>query len=114
MDSLLALEQFIEHWRDRPGFLVDPFGNATFRARVEYRSPLVRDHHSTVVRIRRRGHDSGKVSLQKQPGLFQNFSHVDFTPLRHRYEYRGPDHALLIRALPDQAQADYVVRIMPA
>ncbi len=114
MNNMQALEDFIDHWRDRPSFLVDPFGNSTFRAQVAYESAVVCDQHSTVVRIRKNGNDKGKISLQHEPGLFSGFPHLDFFPPRHVYDYDCANHTLLVHGHSDQLGGQYKVVITPA
>lgn len=113
MDSLHALEQFVEHWRDRPGFLVDPFGNATFRALVKYQSQTSSNSHSTVVRVRRHGQDNGKVRINKEQGLFATFPHVDFMPPWQQYDFDGTDSSLRVVGQSDKLGGQYVVSIRP-
>ncbi len=115
MENFQALDSFIDHWRDRPSFLVDLFGNSTFLALVEYESPAVSDRHSTVVRIRRRqGKEQGKISLQAEPGLFTGFPHLDFSPPRHAYDYDDENHRLLVHGDSDRLGGKYKVIITPA
>jgi hypothetical protein len=114
MDSMQALDHFIEHWRDRPSFLVDLFGNSTFRAQVAYQSPVTNDSHYTVVRIRKHGSDRGKITLRKEPGLFTGFPHTDFLPPRHAYVYDHANHALCVHGYSDKLGGKYQVTITPA
>jgi hypothetical protein len=113
MKSLRALDQFVEHWQDSPSFLVDPYGNATFRAFVRYSARSESKGHLTVVRIRRHGHDKGRVYIQQDPGLFSGASPVDFFPPWQDYAYESDEHALMVHGSSPKIGGTYVVAITP-
>lgn len=114
MESHTALENFIEHWRYHPGFLVDAFGNATFLASIRHDQSTDKVKHSTVVRIRQRGEEHGKVILQKNACLFSEFPHLDFFPDWHVYQFNGGDGALLINGRSDKLERPFELSILPA
>lgn len=109
-----ALENFTEHWRDQPSFLVDSTGNSTFLAQVEYHSGRIHHRHSTVVRIRKHSEGGGQVSLQKAPTLLQGFPQLLFAPPLHAYDYDPASHALLVQGHSILLGGDYQVVITPA
>lgn len=114
MDSLQALGHFTNHWRDRPSFLVDPFGNSTFRAQVDYETPQLRNRLSTIVRIRQHGNGKGKISVHKEPTQAAALPHVEFFLPQHAYDYDADNHALLVHGHSDQLGGSYRVIILPA
>lgn len=110
-----ALDDFTEHWRDQPSFLVDYSGNSTFLARVEYHSDQAHHSHSTVVRIRKFGEGKGQVSLQKAPAsLLPGFPQLLFSPPLHVYDYDRTSHALLVQGHSNLLGGAYQVVITPA
>lgn len=114
MKSLWALEQFIEYWRDRPGFMVDPFGNATFQARVQYARDGSVAACTTIVRIRRRGAENGKIRIKKDDDFFAAFPHLDFEPPWHEYKFDGKDNSLMVLGHSERLKENYVISILPA
>jgi hypothetical protein len=111
---MYALDDFTEHWRDQPSFLVDYSGNSTFLARVEYHSEQIHHSHSTVVRIRKHGKGAGQISLQKAPALLLGFPQLMFSPPLHIYNYDRSSHALLVQGHSNLLGGDYHVVITPA
>lgn len=110
-----ALDDFTEHWRDQPSFLVDYSGNSTFLARVEYHSEQIHHSHSTVVRIRKHGEGEGQVSLQKAPAsLLPGFPPLLFSPPLHAYDYDRTNHSLLVQGHSKLLGGAYRVVITPA
>ncbi|HCY63881.1 MAG TPA: hypothetical protein DHV59_13855 [Oxalobacteraceae bacterium] len=114
MEGLLVLEQFVEFWRNHPGFQVDSFGNATFQGMVEARYGRASAQCTTLVRIWRYGHETDTIRLRKEAGFFADFPHLDFAPPSNEYKLRGADHALTISGHSDQLDKEFVVSILPA
>lgn len=114
MEGLLVLEQFVEFWRNHPGFQVDSFGNATFQGVVEARYGRVSPQCTTLVRIWRYGHENGTIRLRKEAGFHADFPHLDFSASLSEYKLRGADHALTISGHSDQLDKEFVVSILPA
>lgn len=114
MKSLWVLEQFVEHWHDRPGFMVDPFGNTTFRARIHYQRAGANITCTTIVRMRRHGVENGKISLKKDDAFFAAFPHLDFAPPWHEYKFEGKDNSLTVLGHSDRLNEDYVISILPS
>lgn len=111
---MYALDNFTDHWRDQPSFLVDGFGNSTFLAQVEYHSERLHHRHSTIVRIRKQSTGVGQVSLQKAPAPLSGFPQLLFSPPLHAYDYDPARHALLVQGHSNLLGGDYQVVIVPA
>ena len=109
-----ALNDFTDHWRDQPSFLVDSSGNSTFLARVEYHSDRIHHSHSTVVRIRKQGDGKGQVSLQNAPELLPGFPQLMFAPPLHAYDYDRASHSLRVQGHSTLLGGAYQVVITPA
>lgn len=114
MKSYLALNAFVDNWRDSPSFFVDAHGNCTFRAHVNYESPKVNVSQSTIVRIRRGEPFDGKVHIESKLQPAAELSYLQFNPLRHIYEYATERGLLRIRGQSDRVGGDYTVTICPA
>lgn len=114
MESYTALENFVEHWRYRPGFLVDYFGNATFLAAIRHDQSASDAHRAIVVRIRQRGDENGRIMLQKDASLFAELPHLDFSPPWHNYQFNGIDGELLINGHSERLDRPFSVLIKPA
>jgi len=112
MPDLHALELFITCWRDKPGFLVDALGNATFLATVSHAPQEDERNEPVIVRIRCHGHDKGKVRIESKTGL-QPVSRMDFSPPWAQYRFDDTDCALLVTSV-GTAGASVVLRLRPA
>lgn len=114
MEGLLVLEQFVECWRNHPGFQVDSFGNATFQGLVQARCGRTSHQCMTTVRITRYGHDNGKIRLRRDAGFLTGFPHRYFFSSGNAYKFRGMDHALTVSGYSDKLDRQFTVSILPA
>lgn len=113
MKSHLALKNFVDYWRGKPGFAINALGLCTFNARVTYTFRGTKLVHTTGVMIQRNGYEDGKVSLEEAGPLVAEVFHLDFLPKWQRYSVGTRSHSLIIKGSSQKMGGEYVVVIMP-
>ena len=102
---------FITDTDNESSINIDDYGNATFKAQIQYKFRQETLSSDTDVKIIRNGYDDGKISLTENDELNVNFLHLDFTPDYQEYKYNSDDSSLTITGSSPKMSGDYTIEI---
>jgi hypothetical protein len=110
MESHLAIHDFMEKYDIKS----DQFGNLSFQALVEYKSPARNSTEVTGVTISRNGYNDGSIGIDETSDMSANDYHLDFTTDYQQYRYSDEKEKLIITGNSPKMGGGYSVSLLPA
>lgn len=110
MSFATEIYDFITDINNENSINIDDYGNATFKAQIQYTFKNRTLNSHTDVKIIRNGYNDGKVSLSENDELNVNFLHLDFIPNFQEYKYDSSDSSLIITGSSPQISR-YTVKL---
>ncbi|WLP94348.1 hypothetical protein [Psychrobacter sp. M13] len=114
MNNFLAINEFLNEWRNTINFKVEPVGHLFFSARVTYDSIKYGvQRENCTVRVHRNGINDGDIEIF-ECGDFQSKSHhLGFTDNWQDYSYDKIDGSIIVDGKSEKMGGKYKVRICP-